>query len=180
LAPIAAAQFLAIARILRPQGRKGEVAAEIFSDFPARFEKLRSAFLEAPGEAPRPVRVERVWPHKGRVILKFAGTDSIESAARLRGLHVLVPWDQRIPLPLHHYYLWELHGCRVVWERQKRDIGTVTDVESTGGVPVLHVARGEGRGEVLIPLAQEICTRIDPESRTIVIDPPEDLLELNS
>jgi len=80
----------------------GEVAAEILTDFPARFEKLQSAFLDAPGQAPRPVTVERVWPHKGRVILKFSGSDSIESAARLRGLHVLIPREQRTPLPLHH------------------------------------------------------------------------------
>ena len=180
MAPIAAQQFLTIARILRPQGRKGEVAAEMFTDFPARFEKLQSAFLEASGGAPRPVTVERVWPHKGRIILKFRGIDSIESAEGLRGLDVVVPWEQRTPLPPHHYYLWELCGCRVVWERQAREIGTVAEVEPTGGVPVLHVARREGGGEVLIPLAQEICTRIDPQSKTIVIDPPEDLLELNS
>lgn len=179
-AQFAAVQFLAIARILRPQGRSGEVAAEILTDFPARFEKLLSAFLDTPGQAPRPVRVERAWPHKGRVILKFSGSDSIESAARLRGLHVLIPREQRTPLPLHQYYGWELRGCRVLWERQGREIGTVTDVELTAGVPLLHVAPGEGKSEVLIPLAQEICTRIDPAAQTIVIDPPEDLLDLNS
>jgi 16S rRNA processing protein RimM len=179
LAQIAAGQFLAVARILRPQGRRGEVAAEIFTDFPARFENLQGAFLEAPGQAPRPVTVERAWPHKGRVILKLAGIDSIESASRLRGLQLLIPWEQRSPLPPHHYYLWELRGCRVIWERQGEEIGTVTDVEPTGGVALLHVERREGKGEVLIPLAQEICTRIDPAGKTIVIDPPEDLLELN-
>jgi 16S rRNA processing protein RimM len=180
LAQIATGQFLTVARILRPQGRRGEVAAEIFTDFPARFEKLQGALLEAPGQAPRPVTVERAWPHKGRVILKLSGIDSIDSASRLRGLHLLIPWEQRTALPPHHYYLWELRGCRVIWERQGKEIGTVTDVEPTGGVAVLHVARREGKGEVLIPLAQEICTRIDPAGKTIVIDPPEDLLDLNS
>ena len=180
VAQIAARDFLTIARILRPQGRRGEVAAEIFTDFPARFERLQDAFLEAPGQAPRPVTVEHAWPHKGRVILKLSGIDSIESASRLRGLHLFIPWEQRTPLPPHHYYLWELRGCRVIWERQGKEIGTVTDVELTGGAALLHVARREGIGEVLIPLAQEICTRIDIASKTIVIDPPEDLLDLNS
>jgi 16S rRNA processing protein RimM len=179
LAQNADGQFLAIARILRPQGRKGEVAAEILTDFPARFQNLQTAFLEVPGQAPKPVNVERSWPHKGRIILKFAGIDSIESASGLRGLQVFIPWEQRTPLPPHHYYLCELHGCRVIWERQGREIGTVTEVESTGGVDVLHVTRPGGKSEVLIPLAQEICTRIDLASRTIVIDPPEELLELN-
>jgi len=175
----AAGQFLTIARVIRPQGRRGEVAAEILTDFPARFEKLRSAFLEAPGETPRPVTVESAWRHKGRVILKFRGIDSIEHASRLRGSHLVIPREERAPLPAHHYYLWELPGCRVVEKHEGQEIGTVTDVELTKGVALLHVARREGKGEVLIPLAQEICTRIDPESHTIVIDPPEDLLELN-
>lgn len=180
LAPDLTGPLLTIARILRPQGRKGEVAAEILTDFPERFQQLPSAFLEVPGQAPKPVNLERGWPHKGRIILKFAGIDSIESAERLRGLQVFIPWEQRTPLPPHHYYLCELCGCRVIWERQGREIGTVTEVESTGGVDVLHVRPAEGKSEVLIPLAQEICTRIDLASRTIVIDPPEELLELNS
>jgi 16S rRNA processing protein RimM len=180
LAQNAAGQFLAIARILRPQGRKGEVAAEILTDFTTRFQQLQTAFLEVPGQAPKRVEVERAWPHKGRIILKFSGIDSIESASRLRGLQVLIPWEERTPLPPHHYYLCELDGCRVVWERQGMEIGTVTEVESTGGVDVLHVRRSDGKSEVLIPLAQEICTRIDIASRTIIIDPPEELLDLNS
>ncbi|MFZ0963370.1 MAG: ribosome maturation factor RimM [Terriglobia bacterium] len=175
----ATGQLLTIARILRPQGRKGEVAAEILTDFPARFHELQSAFLEVPGQAPKAVKVEGGWPHKGRIILKFSGIDSIESAERLRGLQVFIPWEQRTPLPPHHYYLCELRGCRVLWERQGREIGTVTEVEPTGGVDVLHVLPADGKGEVLIPLAQEICTRIDLAAQTIVIDPPEELLELN-
>jgi 16S rRNA processing protein RimM len=172
-------QFLTIARILRPQGRKGEVAAEILTDFPERFQALRSVFLEVPGQSPKRIPLERGWPHKGRIILKFSGIDSIEGASRLRGLHVFVTWEERTPLPPHHYYQCELQGCRVMWERRGQEIGLVTEVESTGGVEVLHVRRPDGKGEVLIPLAQEICTRIDVDSRTIVIDPPDELLELN-
>jgi 16S rRNA processing protein RimM len=172
-------RFLAIARILRPQGRKGEVAAEILTDFPERFQQLPAVFLEVPGQPPKAMDMERSWPHKGQIILKFSGIESIESAARLRGLRVLIPWEQRAPLSPHHYYLCELQGCRVIWERQGREIGTVTEVEPTGGVDVLHVMRPDGKCEVLIPLAQEICTRIDIATQTIVIDPPEDLLDLN-
>jgi ribosomal 30S subunit maturation factor RimM len=76
--------------------------------------------------------------------------------------------------------LCELQGCRVVWERQRREVGTVVEVEPTGGVDVLHVKRPDGKSEVLIPLAQEICTRIDLAEKIIVIDPPEELLELNN
>src|SRR5690242_20046763 len=111
-------EYLAIARILRPQGRKGEVAAEILTDFPERFRELRTALLEFPGEPPRPANVENSWLHKGQVILKFSGIDSIESASGLRDATVLIPWDQRSKLSPHQYYLCELQGCRVVWERK--------------------------------------------------------------
>jgi 16S rRNA processing protein RimM len=172
-------QYLAIARIVRPQGRRGEVAVEILTDFPSRFQALRRAFLAEPGQPLKPVTLEHAWPHQGRMVLKFAGVDSIESASRLRGQHVWIPWEERIQLPPDHYYFWELKGCRVLTEREgvPCEIGTVTEVEATGGVDLLHVATG--RGEVLIPLAQSICTRIDTLRKTIVIDPPEDLLELN-
>jgi 16S rRNA processing protein RimM len=172
-------QFLAIARVVKPQGRRGEVSAEILTDFPARFAELRRVFLESPGQTPQPAEVEKAWQHKGRVVLKFSGVDSIEDASRLRGRHVLIPQEERMPLPAHHYYRWELQGCRVFREREgvRGEIGRVTEVEPTGGVEVLRVSTRQG--EVLIPLAQAICTRIDTRAKTIVIDPPEDLLELN-
>ena len=174
-----AGEFLAVARIVRPQGRRGEVVAEILTDFPQRFAMLRRVYLERPGSTPEPVPVEKIWPHQGRVVLKFPGVDSIDQANGLRGVHVLIPRDERMPLPAHHYYVWELKGCRVVAERQgaSSEVGTVIEVEPTGGVDLLHVATP--RGEVLIPLAQDICKRIDTEAKTIVIDPPEDLLDLN-
>jgi 16S rRNA processing protein RimM len=172
-------RFLAVARIVRPQGRRGEVVAEILTDFPQRFAELRRAYLENPASQPQPVRVESVWPHKGRVVLKFSGVDSIDQANRLRGVHVLIPREERMPLPAHQYYVWELKGCHVIAQRQgaPSEVGTVTEVEPTGGVDLLHVATP--RGEVLIPLAQDICRQIDTVAKTIVIDPPEDLLDLN-
>ena len=171
--------FLAVALIIKPQGRRGEVAAELLADFPDRFHKLGRVFVGNPGEPPAPLDLENVWPHKGRLVLKFAGVDTIDQASRLRGRHVWIPFQERMPLPQHRYYVGDLKGCRVVIERQgvRREVGIVTDVESTGGVDLLHVAAS--RGEVLIPLAQAICVRIDPEAGEIVIDPPEDLLELN-
>jgi 16S rRNA processing protein RimM len=175
----ASGKYLTVARILRPQGRKGEVAAEILTDFPTRFQQLQTAFLEIPGQPQKPVTLESSWPHKGQIILKFAGVDSIDSASALRGGELLIPWDKRASLLPHQYYLCELEGCRVIWERKGEEIGSVIEVESTGGVDLLHVRRPDGKSEVLIPLAQEICTRIDAANRTIVIDPPDELLELN-
>lgn len=171
--------FLVVARIVRPQGRHGEVVAEILTDFPQRYQDSRLVFIETPGGAPMSLGVEKAWHHKGRIVFKFSGVDSIEKASALRGRHVLVPLEERSKLPLNHYYLWELRGCRVLRENRGElgEIGTVTDIESTGGVDLLHVSTGQG--EVLVPFAQEICKSIDTQAKTIVIDPPEDLLDLN-
>ena len=173
-------QFLAIARIVKPQGRRGEVAAEILTDFPARFDNLRQVFLEHPGRPPDSVVVENAWMHKGRVILKFSGIDSIDGANRLRSLHVLIRREERTELPAPRYYVSDLVGCRVVTEHEgHRELGIVTEVESTGGVDLLHIRRPDGR-EVLVPLAEAVCTRIDPEAKLIVVEPPEALLDLNT
>ena len=178
--------FLAIARVVKTQGRKGEVLTEMLTDFPARFDGLRRVYLAmgsgAEVGAAQAAEIENAWPHKGRMVLKFVGVNSISEGERLVGMHVLVPRQDRVELPRGHYYLWELEGCRVVTERDgaQSELGTVTEVERTGGVHLLHVApRDGGRREVLIPLAQAICTRIDTEERIVVIDPPEGLLELN-
>lgn len=92
-------KYLAIARILRPQGRKGEVAAEILTDFPERFQALQTVYLETGSAPPKPARLERSWPHKGQIVLKLEGVDSIDSATALRGSEVLIPWSDRTPLP---------------------------------------------------------------------------------
>lgn len=171
--------FIAIACVLRPQGRKGEVLAEILTDFPERFENLERAFLDQPGASPRAVTVEDAWFHKGKVVLKFAGASSIDDAEKLRGRYVLVLEEERIALSDHQYYLSDLEGCQVVVEGEGpgRVVGTVTEVQKTGGVDLLHVS--DGTREVLVPFAKAICKVIDPEARLIVIDPPEDLLDLN-
>jgi len=171
--------FIAIATIVRPQGRRGEVLAEILTDFPSRFTGLQHAFLNDPGSIPREVKIERTWLHKGKVVLKFGGVDSIDDAEGLRGRYVLVREEEKVALPAHQYYWFDLKGCQVeiLREGTRHRLGVVTDVEPTGGVDLLHIS--DGSEEILVPLAEDICKVIDPEARLIVIDPPEDLLDLN-
>lgn len=182
-------RFIAIARIIKPQGRRGEVSSEILTDFPERFGKLGKVFLADPRSdshaEPRAVVLEKAWLHKDRVVLKLAGVDSIGQADSLREFGVMIPYEERIRLPTGSYYTAELEGCRVMTAPPGAgfEIGTVTAVEPTGGVPLLRVTphADEGRSnEILIPLAQEICREINTETGLIVIDPPGDLLDLNS
>lgn len=180
-------RFITVARIVRPQGRRGEVLAEIATDFPARFHTLKSVIISE-GEGPaggcskREAQTHRFdlegsWLHKGKVVLKLAGVASIDQANRLRGYLVMIPYSERAELPAGSYYIHELQGCRVS-ERAGREIGTVIEVEPTAGVPLLHVQR-ELNAEILIPLAEDICRVIDTKSKSIIIDAPADLLDLN-
>lgn len=173
--------WLAIARVLRPRGRKGEVVAEVLTDFPERFAAMRRAYLEVPGARPEPVEIATSWWHRGTLILQFSGVNSIGEAERLRGRLVMIPRSERARLGQNQYYLWELVGCTVV-RRGGELVGTVVGIELTGGVDLLRV-RADGlprsANDVLIPLAEEICIGIDVAVRRIVIEPPEGLLDLN-
>lgn len=172
-----------LARILRPRGRHGEVAAEILTDFPERLSQLKNADLWDGRTPPRRVVVRSCWlspSHGGQAIFHFEGSDSIDDAARLAGLEVQIPLADRMPLPHGRYYVTDLIGCEV-WELGAGLLGQVRDVQATGeqaqGTPVLEVDGSSG--EFLIPLAEEICVRIDTAAHRIEVQLPEGLRELN-
>ncbi|HXW62915.1 MAG TPA: ribosome maturation factor RimM [Candidatus Acidoferrales bacterium] len=172
-----------IARVLRPHGRHGEVAAEILTDFPQRVTTLTAAALWDGHSAPRPVGVRSCWLSQsrgGQAIFHFEGSSSISDAEKLTGLEVQIPVSERMPLPGGSYYVTDLTGCEVC-ERGAAAIGRVRDVQFTGediaGTPILVV--DSPQGELLIPLAQEICVRIDTEARLIEVVFPDGLRDLN-
>ena len=175
--------YVTLARILRPRGLKGEVAAEILTDFPDRLTKMREVWLTDGSRPPRRVALRNCWLSQargGQVIFHFEGVDSITAAEPLRGLEVQVPLADRVPLPPGRYYISDLIGCEV-FERGA-SIGSVRDVQFTGedvsGTPVLVVDTPQG--DLLIPLADEICTHIDTAARRIDVALPEGLRDLNT
>jgi len=169
-----------LARILRPRGLRGEVAAQILTDFPERLPKLREVWLADGRSAPRRIRVQRCWLSPGRggqAIFHFADINSMEEAEPLRGLEVQVPIEQRAKLEAGNYFVGDLMGCQV-WEAGAASaLGSVRDVEFPGGVPLLSVDTSEG--EVLVPLAAEFCLHIDVKAKRIDVKLPEGLLDLN-
>lgn len=169
-----------LARIVRPRGRRGEVAAEILTDFPERLTRLTSAYLWDGRGEPRRCAIRSCWLHDGQAIFHFEGSDSISDAERFVGLEVQLPLEERMPLPAGRYYVTDLAGCDV-WEQGAELLGRVREVQLTGentrGTPVLVV--DTTRGELLIPLAEEICKRIDTAARRIEVRLPEGLRELN-
>jgi len=172
-----------VARVLRPQGRRGEVACEILTDFPERLARLPFVELSDEKSEPRKIAVRSCWLRQsrgGQAFFHFEGSDSISDAEKLVGLEVQIPLADRVELPRGSYYVTDLIGCQVHTAEEKL-IGFVGDVQFTGdgiaGTPILVVE--SARGEQLIPLAEEICISVDTATKRIVIVPPEGLLDLN-
>jgi len=194
-------QWVLVARILRARGNKGEVAAEILTDFPERLAKLQEVFLGSPQSSgePRRVALKSCWlsqNHRGQIVFHFEGVNSISEAEKLRGFEVLLPLEQRVSLPAGQYFVSNLIGCSVFETPANPPVvgsspcslaeapallGTVRDVQFPGeelpGTPLLEVDTSQG--ELLIPLAAAICTKIDPVARRIDVVLPEGLRELN-
>jgi 16S rRNA processing protein RimM len=177
-------QRVTVARLLRPHGVRGEVAAEILTDFPERLTRLTSVELWDGRSAAKRVVVRKCWlshSRGGQAIFHFAACDSVDNAKKLVGLEVQVPFADRVKLPAGSYYISDLVGC-VVREKGGAEIGSVRDVEINGedvsGTPLLVVDAKQG--EILIPLAQEICVNVDTAARQIDVVLPAGLLDLNS
>ena len=171
----ASSELVIIARAVRPRGLKGEIVAELLTDFPDRFENVEELILVSPRGEQTTKRLEDYWFQNDRVVLKLAGYDDVETAKELVGFEFAVPESERVPLPADHYYDWELEGCTV--EVGAERIGTVKSVLKTGGTEILVVADESGK-ERLIPFADSIVVKVDAAQKTIVVDPPEGLLDL--
>lgn len=193
-------RWFEVAHILRPRGNKGEVIAELFTDFPARFSRLKEVYLRKNEEEPQPAALANFWVdrnHAGMGVFHFAGCATIPAAEKLRGYDVLLPFEERVELPAGRYFVSDLIGCtvfRVMTEETKLSspacaleeapqvVGTVRDVffpgEDIAGTPLLQVETASG--ELLVPLAEDICARIDVAARRIDVRLPEGLEELNA
>ena len=168
--------LIVVARVARTRGLRGEVVADLLTDFPGRFEALEDVIAVAPDGSRRSLQIEEHWFQAKRIIFKFAGYDSIDEARELAGFQIAVPASDRVELSKDQFYEWELAGCRVETIAGKR-VGVVREVMRTGGVEILVVA-GDAEVEFLIPMAEEICVEIDVSRKLVRIDPPEGLLEL--
>jgi 16S rRNA processing protein RimM len=192
-------RFVTVARILRARGNKGEVAAELLSDFPGRIPEIKEMFLRAESGARRGVALREFWVernHPGKAVFHFEGIDSINDAEKLRGLEVQIPFEQRAQVPSGSFFVTDLIGCSVFEIAATASpmssspcslaeapvlLGKVRDVyfpgEGQPGTPLLAV--DTSRGEVLVPLAEDICTMIEITARRIEVKLPEGLRDLN-
>lgn len=172
-----------LARIRRPQGRKGEVFAELLTDFPEKFAERKRLWLlgRAGLRPPREVELIAHWTHKDGIVLHFAGVDSISAAETLKELIVAIPRTERAALGEDEVYVGDLIGCSLVDVAGAAPVlvGEIEEVDRTAGPVALLVVIGEA-GEVLIPFAKSYLRKIDLEARRVEMALPEGLVELNA
>jgi 16S rRNA processing protein RimM len=163
--------------VLKTQGRRGEVAAELHTQLDDRFHPGMQLSALATDGTRRDLQIEQLWPHQGRLVLKFAGIDSISDAEALRGAELQVPRAQRARLEPGWTYVGDLIGC-VVFDGD-REVGTVQDVRFGAGEAPLLVVKAEAK-EWEIPYAEAYLNSVDLERKQIRMQLPEGLLEVNA
>ena len=169
--------------MLGPQGRRGEVMAELHTDFPERFKERRQLSGLAPDGSRRELHLQEHWFHKGGVVLKFAGVDSISDAGQLKGWEVQVPGEQRTKLKPGAEYVSEIIGSDVWINGGQRFLGRVSQVQfGAGEAPLLVVKLPvcAVRSEVLVPFAEEFVKKFDVAGKRIDMELPEGLLDLDA
>jgi len=173
-------EFITIARVVKTQGRRGEVGVDPLTDFPERFEPGARVFAWREGDERRQLHVEDVWPHKGMLILKFQGVDTMNDAEALLKSEIQVPLSERKQLESGTWYVSDLIGCVVT--DHGREIGTVADVEfGAGEAPLLIVCDVvNAKQEHMIPLTEAFTECVDICQKKIALQLPEGMLEVNA
>jgi 16S rRNA processing protein RimM len=207
-------KYVTVARVLGARGNKGEIAAELLTDFPERLPQIKQISLLNEAGVRSSVELHSFWVdrnHPGNGVFHFAGVNSIGEAEKLRGLLVQIPFEQRARLPAGSYFVTDLIGCAVFefppiavpqdlkvapralaqqvayasspcfQAEVPRLLGKVREVyfpgESQPGTPLLAV--DTANGELLVPLAEDICFWVDVTARRIEVRLPEGLRDLN-
>jgi 16S rRNA processing protein RimM len=168
--------LIVVGRVARPHGLRGEVILNSETDFAdERFQPGQRYFM-LEGARVVPIVARSVWFQRIRPVVGFEGFDSIEAVEPLVGRELRIEPGELLPLPPGMYYHHDLVGCQVE-TADGTDVGTVIKVDGGGDASRLVV--DSAGGELLVPLAVDICRTIDPAGRRIVIDAPDGLLELN-
>jgi 16S rRNA processing protein RimM len=176
-------EFITLARVVKTQGRRGEVAAEIHTDIPDRFSAGMAVLALPPTESASPearrkLEVEQIWPHKGLLVLKFLGVDSISEAESLIGCELQVPSSERAVLDPGWNYVSDLAGCTVF--DHGLEIGRIADVQFGTGEASLLVVKNSAGQQFDIPFARAYLEAMDLGRRQVRMNLPQGMLEINA
>jgi len=180
VSPGTSGEFITLARVVKTQGRRGEVAAEVHSDVPERFTEGMRVFALPPGteEIRRELEVEEFWPHKELLVLKFQGVDSISEAESLVRCELQVPRSERAKLESGWNYVSDLVGCSVL--DHGIVVGCIEDVQfGAGEAPLLIVADSSGK-RFDVPFADAYLDGLDLARKQVRMKLPEGMLEINA
>jgi len=184
VSPEPSGEFITLARVVKTQGRHGEVAAEIHSDVLERFVagmKLfalpKSQSIQAE-DARRELEVEDLWPHKGLLVLKFRGVDTMNDAELLIGSELQVPKAERAGLDAGWNYVSDLIGCMVL--DGAREIGRIEDVQFGAGEASLLIVVDRAGKKFDVPFAEAYLEGVDTAQRQVRMNLPEGMLEINA
>jgi len=166
--------LVTIAKIVKTRGLRGELVADILTDFPDRFDHLKKVFAVKPSGETLELEIEKFWFQKGRIVFKFVGLDSIEEAEKLRDCSVCIAEEEIVELEEGEFFDWELAECAVE-TIDGENLGKVSELMRTGGTEIL-IVKG-AKKDYLIPFAEAICVEVDIENKLIKVDAPEGLLE---
>jgi len=171
--------FITLARVVKTQGRVGEVAVEVHSDIPDRFtEGMKLFALSKSGDSRREVEIENLWPHKGLLVLKFVGVDSMSDAETLIGSELQVPRTERAELEPGWNYVSDLVGCAVY--DHGNEIGRIEDVQLGAGEAPLLIVAGAGGKKYDVPFAEAYLESVDLRRKQVRMTLPEGMLEINA
>lgn len=153
----------------------------MFTDFPEKFSERKRLYALGKNDERREMTVEDHWPHKGWMVFKFAGVDSMDAAELLIGCELQIPLSERAELEPGATYVSDLLGCKVVdIAAQPNEVGTIRDVEfGTGEAPTL-VLNGSSGEEIMIPFAAEYVSRLDVAGKRLEMKLPEGLIEVQT
>jgi 16S rRNA processing protein RimM len=169
--------MLAVGRIARPHGLRGEVIVDPETDFPAERFRIGNVMYVAAGEGTRPLTIRAVRFQRARPVVGFEGVTTVEEAEGLGRGELRMPLESLGPLPPDTYYHHDLVGCVVV-DSSGTPVGRVARIEGGAGAGLL-VVQSRGR-ELLVPLVADFCVEIAPAERRITVALPEGLLDLNA
>jgi 16S rRNA processing protein RimM len=161
--------------VARAHGNKGQIIVNLETDFPEERFRVGARLIVGSEREPREIREVRF--QQGRPVLSLRGIESMNEAEALAGAELKVAAADVAPLPAGMFYHHELVGCEVR-DPNGQPIGRVIGVE--GSLERSRLVVDGNRGEVLIPLVEEICPRVDPKQRLIVVNPPPGLIDLNT
>ncbi|HEY7473745.1 MAG TPA: ribosome maturation factor RimM [Vicinamibacterales bacterium] len=168
--------MVTVGRIVRPHGNRGHVVVAPDTDFGRERFAPGAALHVLRDGSPAPLDVIAGREQDGRWVVGFAGITTIDAAETLRGQELRIPSEALRPTAPGAYYVHDLIGCRVTTATGEV-VGTVEQVRLDAGTPLLSVRARTG--EVLVPLAEDICREIDVAGKRIVIDAPDGLIDLN-